>query len=166
MKDIQHYDLGISSTDYLLSWFRERGVNSLAPRRCSNYLKLVIFELKWRIDILTISCLIALKLMPQDLTNDQSTLVQVMAWSHQAISYYLSQCWPTGRSMRNMLTIGHNELIHFGLMTTLHEILVTINWGNYLTPTGSSGTCFNQILIKFQTFSFKEVHLKMTSERW
>ena len=26
--------------------------------------------------------------------NDQSTLVQVMAWCHQATSHYLSQCWP------------------------------------------------------------------------
>ena len=31
--------------------------------------------------------------MPQDLTDDKSTLVQVMAWCHQATSHYLSQCW-------------------------------------------------------------------------
>ena len=29
-----------------------------------------------------------------DHTYDQSTLVQVMAWCHQATSHYLSQCWP------------------------------------------------------------------------
>ena len=34
---------------------------------------------------------------PQDLTDDKSTLVQAMAWCHQAPSHYLSQCWP--RSM-------------------------------------------------------------------
>ena len=28
------------------------------------------------------------------LTDDKSTLVQVMAWCHQATSHYLSQCWP------------------------------------------------------------------------
>ena len=28
------------------------------------------------------------------LTDDKSTLVQVMAWCHQAISHYLNQCWP------------------------------------------------------------------------
>ena len=28
-------------------------------------------------------------------TNEKSTLVQVMAWCHQATSHYLSQCWPT-----------------------------------------------------------------------
>ena len=35
----------------------------------------------------------ALWWMPQDLTDDKSTLVQVMAWCHQATSHYLSQCW-------------------------------------------------------------------------
>ena len=32
--------------------------------------------------------------MPQDLTDDKSTLVQIMAWCHQATSHYLSQCRP------------------------------------------------------------------------
>ena len=27
-------------------------------------------------------------------TDDKSTLVQVMAWCHQATSHYLIQCWP------------------------------------------------------------------------
>ena len=34
-----------------------------------------------------------LQWMPQDLTDNKSTLVQVMAWCHQAKSHYLSQCW-------------------------------------------------------------------------
>ena len=37
---------------------------------------------------------IALRWMPLDLTDDKSTLVQVMAWCRQAPSHYLSQCWP------------------------------------------------------------------------
>ena len=32
--------------------------------------------------------------MSLDLTDDKSTLVQVMAWCRQAPSHYLSQCWP------------------------------------------------------------------------
>ena len=32
--------------------------------------------------------------MSLDFTDDQSTLVQVMAWCRQATSHYLSQCWP------------------------------------------------------------------------
>ena len=40
------------------------------------------------------SCEIALIWMSLDFTDDQSTLVQVMIWCHQATSHYLSQCWP------------------------------------------------------------------------
>ena len=32
--------------------------------------------------------------MPQNLTGDKSTLVQVMAWCRHATSHYLNQCWP------------------------------------------------------------------------
>ena len=41
-----------------------------------------------------ISCDLALRWMSLDLTDDKSTLVQVMASCHQATSNYLSQCWP------------------------------------------------------------------------
>ena len=44
-----------------------------------------------------ISCEIALMWMSMDLTDDKSTLVQVMAWCREATSLYLSPCWP--RSM-------------------------------------------------------------------
>ena len=37
---------------------------------------------------------IALSGTPLDLTDDKSTLVQIMAWCRQATSHYLSQCWP------------------------------------------------------------------------
>ena len=33
-----------------------------------------------------------------NLTDDKSTLVQVMAWCRQATSHYLSQCWPSSMS--------------------------------------------------------------------
>ena len=32
--------------------------------------------------------------MPEDLTDDKSTLAQVMAWCRQASRHYLNQCWP------------------------------------------------------------------------
>ena len=44
-----------------------------------------------------ISYEIALRWMPLDLTDDNSTLVQAMAWCRQAASHYMSQCW--SRSM-------------------------------------------------------------------
>ena len=45
-----------------------------------------------------ICCEIGLIWMSPYLTNDQSTLVQVMAWCRQATSHYLSQCWPRSLS--------------------------------------------------------------------
>ena len=69
-------------------------INSLAPRRWDYNIKLVIFSIISRIDIFSISCEIAHKLMPQCLTDDESTLVQVMACCPQATNHYLNQCWP------------------------------------------------------------------------
>ena len=60
-------------------------------------LRWVIFELIWVID----GCEIALRWISLDLSDDKSTLVQVMAWCWQAPSHYLSQCWP-----RSMLPYG------------------------------------------------------------
>ena len=45
-----------------------------------------------------ICCEIALIWMSLDFTDDQSSLVQVMAWCRQATSHYLSQCWPRSLS--------------------------------------------------------------------
>ena len=48
----------------------EYPVNSLAPGTLNYNLKLVMFKLISRIDILSVSCEIALRLMPQDLTDN------------------------------------------------------------------------------------------------
>ena len=53
------------------------------------------FKLILVIDGWGISCDIAIRWMSVDLTDDKLTLVQVMAWCHQAKSHYLSQCWPS-----------------------------------------------------------------------
>ena len=37
--------------------------------------------------------------MPENLTNNNSTLVQVMAWCRQATSHYLSPCWSRSMSL-------------------------------------------------------------------
>ena len=64
-------------------------LNSLAPGRSEFEYKNVIFNLVLLIGIFRSSHDNALWWMPQDLT-DMSTLVQVMAWCHQATSHYLS----------------------------------------------------------------------------
>ena len=70
-------------------------LNSLAPGKFEWNFTHVIFKQILVIDDWGISCENGLTWKPQDLTDDKSTLVQVMAWCHQAPSHYLSQCWPT-----------------------------------------------------------------------
>ena len=69
-------------------------INSLAPRKFECNFRYVIFKSILVIDSWGISCEIALIWMSLDFTDDQSTLVQIMAWCRQATSHYLSQCWP------------------------------------------------------------------------
>ena len=75
-------------------------IHSLAPGRPGCHFKTAIFNLVLLTGngIFTLSKDNALRWMPRDLTDDKSTLVQVMAWRHQATSHYLSQCWPRSLS--------------------------------------------------------------------
>ena len=72
--------------------------NSLTPEKFEWNFGHVIFKRILVIDGWGISCEIALIWMPLDFTDDKSTLVQVMAWCHQATSYYLSLYWPRSLS--------------------------------------------------------------------
>ena len=75
-----------------------RRVNSLAPGKLERIFRHVIFKQILAIDSWGISCEIALIWMSLDFTDDQSILVQVIAWCRQATSHYLSQCWPRSLS--------------------------------------------------------------------
>ena len=68
-------------------------VNSLAPGRFWINLTKIIFKLILVTDGCDISSKIALRWTSMDLSDDESTLVQEMAWCHQATGHYLSQCW-------------------------------------------------------------------------
>ena len=68
-------------------------INSLAPGKFEWKFRHVIFNEILVIDSWGIFCEIALIRMSLDFTEDQFTLVQVMAWCRQATSHYLSQCW-------------------------------------------------------------------------
>ena len=67
--------------------------HSVAAGGCDNNFQSMIFKLiiqnsSW------IPCReIVLKWMPQNFTDVNSTMVQVMAWCRQATSHYPSQCW-------------------------------------------------------------------------
>ena len=73
-------------------------LNSLAPGRPGCHFKTAIFNLVLLIGFFRSSNDNPPRWMPWDLTDDKSTLVQVMAWCHQATSHYLSQCWPSSMS--------------------------------------------------------------------
>ena len=80
---------------------RNQWVNSFAPGKFGWNLWHIILKQILVIDDWGISCEIALIWMSLDFIDEQSTLVQVMAWLSQATSHYLSQCWP-----RSMLPYG------------------------------------------------------------
>ena len=76
-------------------------VNLLAPGKFEWNFRYVIFNWILVIDCWDTSwqsCETVLIWMPQDFTDDQSTLFQVMAWCRRATSHYLSQCWPRSLS--------------------------------------------------------------------
>ena len=75
-------------------------LNSLAPGRFESMFRYTFwgnFSNWWPrypvIDDQVIPCGIVLWWLLLNLTDDKSTLVQVMAWCRQATSHYLSQCW-------------------------------------------------------------------------
>ena len=73
-------------------------VNSLSPGKFEWNFVYVIFKRILVIDGCGFCCEIALIWMSLDFTDNQSTLVQVMAWCCQETSHYLSQCWPRSLS--------------------------------------------------------------------
>ena len=93
-------DNGILRANYTVQWHKCcRGTrSSLASGRCGRNFNIVIFKFISRTDISCAACKIVERWIPQNSTDDKSTLVQVMAWCHQATSNYLSQCWPRNLS--------------------------------------------------------------------
>ena len=85
-------------------------INSLAPGRFEWNFRW-IFIRQSVIYGLSFCCEVVLRWMSLDLSDDKSTMVQVMAWCHQATSHYLSQCWPRFMSPYGV-SLGHNELKH------------------------------------------------------
>ena len=88
-KDIQHLKVKSSHC---------KSFNSLTTGKFEWYFRYLIFQMISVIDGWGISCELALRWMSLDLTDEKSTLVQVMAWCHQATSHYLSQWWPRSLS--------------------------------------------------------------------
>ena len=99
----------LSNSRWILGVF-----NSLAPGKSECDYKYVIFNLVLLIGIFRSSHDNALWWMPQDLTDDKSTLVQVMAWCRCHL----------------MASLGHNELISskYELHSTFVPFLAKDPW--------------------------------------
>ena len=91
--DLCHHKVSLGHNELMchIDWFP---VNSLVPGRFLKKFRYVIFLPILVTDGWDISIEIVLLWMSLHLTDDKSTLVQVMAWCHQATSHYRSQCWP------------------------------------------------------------------------
>ena len=86
-------------------------VNPLASGKFECKFRYLIFQISSVIDGWVTSCELALRWMSLYLTDDKSTLVQVMNWCRQATSDYLSLCWlrslsPYGVTRPQWVSIG------------------------------------------------------------
>ena len=70
-------------------------IDSLSPRICGCHFKCVNFKHNLGVDILSVQVKSIMEWGTEDLADGKSTLVQVMAWCHQATSHYLNQCRAT-----------------------------------------------------------------------
>ena len=120
-----------------------------------------------------ISCKIALRWMPLDLTGDKSTLVQVMAWCRQATSHYLNQCWPRSLSPYGVTRPQWVKLNSSLPSDTIQHVLINTALGNGLVPVRhpaitqtnvESLSDFREIQIKIQFWS-KKMPSKMLSAK-
>ena len=78
--------------NHILHLIMNSDINSLAPGWFECNFRWVIFMFVLVTDGRGVSCEIALMWMSVHLVDDNSALVQVMAWCRQATSHYLSQC--------------------------------------------------------------------------
>ena len=98
-------------------------LNVLAPGKFVWNFRWVNFKLNLVINGWDIFCEIPLRWMSLDLAYDKSTLVQVMAWCHQATSHYLSQCWP-----KSMSSYGFPRPLCVNPLVASSVLLPTILW--------------------------------------
>ena len=106
---------------------------SLAPGRHRCHFKTANFNLILLIGIFTSSKDNAMRWMPRDLTDDESTLVQVMAWCCQATRHYLNQCWP-----RSLPPYGFTRPQWVKFKNTFCFCEIALRWLSYNTVDDKS----------------------------
>ena len=90
---------------------RPQSVNSLAPGRFEWKFRYLIFQIISVTDVWVIFCELAFRWMSLDLTDDESTLVQVMAWCRQATSHkaQVTLCQSDGHDLYDLKNRGHRH---------------------------------------------------------
>ena len=88
--------------------------------RGGSNLKSLTFKLIVQNSSLDNHCKIALKWMPENSTNEKSTLTQVIVWWCQATCHYLNQCW---------------------LRYLMPYVITRSHWGNPTLPGCSQSPC-------------------------
>ena len=112
---------------------RDQWVKSLAPGKFEWNFRHLIFQIISVLDGWGISCELALRWMSLDLTDDKSTLVQVMAWCRQATSHYLSQCWLRSLSPYGVTRPQWVNCLWNGSLSILYiPVVVAVSWQPFL----------------------------------
>ena len=97
---------------------------------------------------------------------DYSNIITTLAWS--SISKGIEELYPTGTHWGWITHIWVNKLTIIGsdngLSPGRRQAIISTNAGILLI--GTFGTNFNEILSEMNTFSFKKMHLKMSSAKW
>ena len=109
--------------------------------------------------------------MTLDFTDDQSTLVQVMAWCRQATSHYLSQCWPRCLSpygvtrpqcISKLTTIGSDNGLCVAWSVPHHYL----NWCWNIVNSNLINKLQWNLKRNSNSRIFKKMHLKMSCAHW
>ena len=143
-------------------------INSLAPGKFEWNFRHVIFKQILVTDGWGISCEIVLIWVSLDLTDDQSTLVLVMAWCRQATSHYLSQCWPRSRPHCVLSPPSKQTVIMYmkprtsqGIYNTVNFIQNNHNWRPIAHPCGWNMGVFCEfkvtVRVKYRFFNCSNV---------
>ena len=115
---------------FTLPAWRQRFIpefNSFTPGWWGCNIKLSVFKHISKIHILGITSEVALRWMTQNLTDDLSTLVQVISWCRHVTSHYLNQWWSSSmtwygvngpqrvnNTLKTLVTKGSNLSLNSG----------------------------------------------------
>ena len=108
--------------------------------------KSVISEHLLQIKLMNNANIIALRWIPQNTFDGKSTLVQVMAWCHQATSQYLNHFFTTRQQAITWANVDPDLCPHQATISELFQVSYMIQ------PSKSSLQCTPRIMVMFCAF--------------